>query len=183
MNRSVSVEVRANKIAAREEGAVLDSDEIVARPLTMPGVNGIKLKNPNIAIRWVECMARGGRNVELRKLAGFVVATPNDVEVPGIAFKDGVFRNGDVILMKIDRLAYLGSQKASIVAAQQRVSRKGITQKGAALLKETLANPTDAEGNSLAPAPSELRNKIQAFTPPVSEFPGLSEAEQEALSD
>jgi len=174
---------RQNRVNARAEGAQLDSDEIVAKPLMMPGVNNIKLKNSNIAIRWVNCQAKNGLQYQRWLLAGFVNATEADVEIPGIAFKNGAFINGDVLLMKIDRKLYLGACKLVSDVAKARVSRQAILQKGRNLVKETLANPTDEKGNSIGVAPQELRNKIQAFIPPLSDIPGLTEEERETLAD
>lgn len=141
---------------AREEAAFLFDDNIVAKPLAPSGIDNLKLKNPNLYVRWVNCSFQGGVMLEQAKAKGFVAATENDVEIPGIKPVNGVFRYMDTILMKIDRNAALGSMKANNIRALRQAERQTDKANNRRHLGEALGEVS---------APAEQKKKIQAFDP------------------
>lgn len=153
---------RLNILNARRQGAVLDDENIIAKPLNIPG-NQIKLKNPAMIPYWANCVVGKGRRVNQLKLAGFKVCGAADVaDAGGCELTDGHFKNDDLLLMMAPRDLYLGALKHNTHAAQARLSRGSILQQGQTELRKQVNSATDESGHAV---PNELKSKIQAFIP------------------
>lgn len=104
---------------------VADAD-IIARPLTDPDFTKMTPKNPQHSLRWVNRVhgnsGRGGRFDEA-KASGFRPALLADVkeEVPSTMRKDGSIICGDLILMLMDRVSYVGALKYNEQQAKNRL--------------------------------------------------------------
>jgi hypothetical protein len=106
-----SKNVPGAKVSPLEQGLVVSDDQIKAIPLSAPGWQNVKWKNPVISGRWVNYVAQKGQRFEEAVGQGYLVVKDTDAEVPGVPFKDGAFRKGDLILMKMDRARYIGAIK------------------------------------------------------------------------
>lgn len=152
-----------------KESPELD-DSIIARPLMMPEFLDLRPKNPAHTLRGVNLNHDKGSHYFKMKTAGFVDATPEDVlmrdgsPIQGNYVKDNRVIYGDLIVMKIDRLKYLGALKYNALTARQRVSRNAIAQQGGKMLREELSGTS---------APPELKAKIQTFVPSDAEVAGM----------
>jgi len=165
-----------NRRNALREGAVLFDESIQAKPLALPGKR-FRILNNNVSFRWINCGARGGMQVARMKAVGFEVAKATDIVFPGgdLPLTDGVFKNGDLLLMKIDKQKYLGALKNNALTAQDRVSRRGIAQTANAALRGrihiggdmSLNSETSAVPGTLSEvnAPQALKDKIVPFIP------------------
>lgn len=102
---------------------------VVAAPMSAPAIDQIKKLNPNIELRWVNrSVITSGtptRRFEECLAMGWVPATPADCIPPPGTMHDGVISAYDVILMKIDRRAYLGHMKWNNDRVNQAVRRSG----------------------------------------------------------
>lgn len=154
-----------NQQLAQNPGAIIPDSAIEARPLTLPNTLDVKLKNPNLAVKWVNRVAGGGRRIQDHLAMGFVMATPSDVDLPASMLKDGKYVDGDVVLMKIDRIKYVAALKYNELKAVQRVERKDQTQRARNNVREALAE---------VGAPAELAKKVQAFVPSQDETDSLT---------
>jgi hypothetical protein len=143
---------------------------VEAKPLTAPAFDQIKRKNPNIEIRWVNRSVSGSATPHLRyeqMLAmGWVPATPVDVEAPPGCLKDGHIQIYDVILMKIDRVKYLGAMRYNNERVNKAVRRPGQTAHASEML-----NKAFAEEGVLGKA----RGKVSVFVPGDKEIKQMSE--------
>lgn len=134
----------------------LGDETIVAKPLSSADFTNLRVKNPNISLRWVNRLAMDGIWYEQMKSMGFVNATVNDVEAPTFLLKDSAIIKGDLILMKIAKKDYLGALKYNVERATDRLTRRLKEEKGKQSLREALAE---------VGAPPELTKKISAFLP------------------
>jgi len=140
-------------------------EEIIARPLSNPDFTRLTKKNKNVEFRWVNRAAAAGQRYRQALAQGYVNATSADVDVPTVAFENGAFINGDLILMKIDRKVYLGAIKFNEEEALRKVSPAGVEAKTKAELQK-------AQGT--VSAPRDVKSKIQAFTPPIDSVNALT---------
>lgn len=139
LGQSIVTDVNANvpvdKQTARSispEAALLFNKSLVAKPLGVPSVCDIRVKNNEYRYRWVNRDGMGGRIYSQRKAQGFVNATNDDVEIlSGDAeTKDGELRSGDVILMKISAERYDAAIKANMVKAITYANARGFYTEG-----------------------------------------------------
>lgn len=141
---------------------VVDEFEgIEARPLQLPNFCDLVPTNSSIVIRWVNRVAGNpsGQRYHQMVAVGFVPAEigdakmPNGSPIPEHLLQDGRIINGDVVLMKIDRRAYLGGIKynneRAIKAATVHAAQKRETAR--------VADETKA--------PPDILNKLQVFAP------------------
>lgn len=115
------------------EAAILLNKSIVARPLMVPEVCSIRVKNTEYRYRWVNALSQNGRYYQQRKAQGFVNATSDDVELLGgdaVADK-GEIRAGDLILMKIRSDIYDAAIKYNMVKAATLTRARGMYLEGA----------------------------------------------------
>src|SRR5947209_5294500 len=101
------------KRALSPDAAILFDRSIVARPLMVPDVCSLHIKNTDYRYRWVNRLSQGGRFYMQRKSQGFINATPADVQVLGgdAAQDKGEITAGDLILMKIRSDIYDAAMK------------------------------------------------------------------------
>ena len=113
--------------------AILLNKSIVARPLMVPEVCSIRVKNTEYRYRWVNRDGQGGRIYTQRKTQGFINATNEDVEIMGgdASSKDGEIRAGDLILMKIRADLYDAAMKWNMQKADTMARTRGVMLEGA----------------------------------------------------
>lgn len=135
-----------------------------ATPLATPGFTQLKTKNQSLAFRWVNRGAGNGLRVSQMLSVGFTIATPVDVEVPGLEPVENKFTIGDLVLMKISKDKYNAALKYNDEMARHRVSRQSHKQQAGQALNTAL--------NEIGATP-ELKAKIAMFM--------LSDEEADAL--
>ena len=115
------------------DAAILFNKSIIARPLGIPQVCEVKIKNTEYRYRWVNRDGQGGRIYMQRRAQGFTNATNDDVEVLGgdAECRDGEIRAGDLILMKIQADKYDAAMKYNMVKARSQANMRGISLEGA----------------------------------------------------
>lgn len=115
------------------EAALLLNKSIVARPLMVPEVCSIRVKNTEYRYRWVNKAGRNGAMYMQRRAQGFVNATTDDVEVLGgdATSTNSAIEAGDVILMKIRADLYDGAMKWNMQKAAALQRTRGMYLKGA----------------------------------------------------
>lgn len=150
------------------EPSLVAEEGIVARPLTNPDfTEQVKLKNPGLAMRWVNRVAASGGRAEQMRFSGFRNAVPGtDVEAPPYMKRDNAIIYGDLILMVIDRKLLEGALLYNRQRATERVRRTDVTEKS----KSTLRNEIAAQGG----ASSELQRKLQMFAPGAADDKSVS---------
>lgn len=113
--------------------AILLNKSIVARPLMVPEVCSIRVKNTEYRYRWVNRDGQGGRVYTQRRAMGFINATTEDVEIMGgdASSKDGEIRAGDLILMKIQADRYDAAMKYNMQKAETLARTRGVGIEGA----------------------------------------------------
>ena len=121
--------------AARQishEAAILFDKAIIAKPLGVPNVCDVHIKNSGYRYRWVNRDGQGGRIYTQRRSQGFLNATTDDVAVLGgdVMDKDGEIRAGDLILMKIQPDKYDAAIKANMVKANGLTRARGFYTEG-----------------------------------------------------
>lgn len=150
---------------------------ITARPLQSPDFIALKPKNPNVRLRWVNRVAGDGMRMDEMSYAGFEPVKPDEVTMPnGTAcppalHRDGKVIKGDLICMKISRVAYDGALKSNFMRATSRLHSSTQLKNGQAQLRKVMQE-TGANRN-----PS-INSKLQAFQPGErdKDFPEESES-------
>lgn len=132
-----SPDIKVAKSATKEEIELISSlteadifsDAVVARPLGFGNSLQIKIKRAEYSYRWFNRYAANGSRYTFAKSSGFVNATAEDVEVDNEDFiKDGVIVVGDLILMKMPKLQYLGHIKANALKAEALINPKKLSE-------------------------------------------------------
>ena len=147
--------------------------DVTARPLQMPDFINIKPKNPGISLRWVNRavgVAQSTQRLDEMVFAGFVPAKPEEchipngkgsfVSVPTSLVKGANIIRGDLILMKIDKVAYEGALKYNWERSVSRLHPDRQLQTG----RKQLANAVTQQGVPRDVGRS-LASKLQAFRP------------------
>lgn len=126
------------------EAAILFNKSIVARPLMVPEVCSVHIKNTEYRYRWANRDGLGGRMYMQRRAQGFLNATGSDVEVLGgdVQDKDGEIRAGDLILMKIRADLYDSAIKSNMVKANVLSNARGFYMEGASSDVNSDASPS-----------------------------------------
>jgi len=142
-NANVAVDAPASRQIS-PEAAILFNKSIVARPLGVPQVCEIQVKNLDYRYRWVNRDGMGGRVYSQRKAQGFTNATNDDVVVLSgdVNTKDGEIRSGYVILMKIQADRYDSAMKANMVKADTLARARGFYLEGASSDVNSNASPS-----------------------------------------
>lgn len=153
-------------VAARIDAAELD-DSITARSLSMPDFINVKSKNPNLSFRWINHKAGDGLRYSQAVAQGWANATPTDCaiagqSIPTVYLKDGKIINGDLILMKIDRAAYLGALKNKHNQALHLAGASGHHREAARRV-----------GQEIGTMPKHAAGKINVFQPSATELDRL----------
>lgn len=118
--------------------------DIEAKPLRSPNFINLFPRNGNLCVRWVN-RAVGERESQMRYdqclAMGFINALPTDIYMvnpeTGVRtdcaqslIRDGKIMYGDLILMKIPRVDYLGALKWNEQSARRRVKKPGVSIEG-----------------------------------------------------
>jgi hypothetical protein len=144
---------------------VISDDMIEARPLVAEGWENIKYKNPNLAGRWIYCSGgKGNTRFDEAQATGYRVAKDTDCEVPGVPYRDGAFRKGDVILMVMDRNRYIGALKYKEQQSLLLSGRRDRTNQ----IRPAIRDPRT--GESVLPT---RRGKLEFFEPGKAELDRL----------
>ena len=149
-------------------------EQIEAKPLRSPNFLNLKPKNPNMSLffgnRAVGEKESGLRYDQLIAM-GFVPAKPEDVvTMEGLACppslcRDGRVMYGDLILLKMPRVDYVGNQKWNEQNARLRMKKPGVTLEGGG--KEHQAADSRLQPGPALPA--NLQSKVSMYVPPLAE--------------
>lgn len=115
------------------EAAIMFDKGLVARPLMVPEVAELNVKNNEYRYRWVNRLSQNGRYYMQRKAQGFTNATLADVEPLGndLVANESEIVAGDLILMKIQTERYDAAIKYNMEKAQTLTRARGMYLKDA----------------------------------------------------
>jgi hypothetical protein len=153
--------------------------DIVAKPLRPPNFMNMKHKNPNVSLFWGN-RAVGEKESGLRYdqllAMGFVPVKPEEVlqvmegrllPCPPSIARDGRVLYGDLILLKIAKVDYIGSQKWNEQTARLRVKKPGVAIEGDTQAADSRLQPQSTlealEHNK------RLQGKIKSYVPNLAE--------------
>jgi hypothetical protein len=145
--------------------AFVPDEQIIARPLIVPAAEQVKIKNRNCCYRWANRIAKEGESLRRWLAAGFTMAIPTvDVDVPAGLVRNGQIINGDLVLIKINRAAYIGALKYNEERAMARMAPGSVDKTARSTMNQALNDVN---------VPANLRGKVRTFVP--------SDAETEAV--
>jgi hypothetical protein len=132
LNGNVAAPQAGKKAVVSPEWAILHDASIVARPLMVPEVCSVHVKNLEYQYRWVFKDSRGLVYMQ-RRAQGFTNATTDDVDVLGgdITANNSEIMAGDVILMKIRKDLYEAAMKWNMQKALSLQRSRGMYLQGA----------------------------------------------------
>lgn len=164
INANVVLPNGNGKVLSRE-AAILMNKSIVARPLMVPEVCSIHIKNTEYMYRWVNNSSARGQMYMKRRFQGFVNATTDDVEVLGgdAVSDNGTITAGDLILMKIRADLYDAAIKANGEQALRLQRTRGMYLKGAN--PDVRSDETASRHTINSDIPEKARAKATAFIP------------------
>ena len=145
-------------------GNEIPESQIEARPLVDPGWSQPKWKKPGLVGRYCNYVAQKGMRLEEALAQGFRVAKDTDCEVPGVSFRDGAFRKGDVLLLVIDRVRYIGALKYKEEVSLQLAGKRKMSRQVRPLMRD----PRSGE-----PIGPQQRGKLEYFEPNKDELDAL----------
>jgi hypothetical protein len=153
-------------------------EQIEAKPLRSPNFINLVPKNPNLSLFWGN-RAVGEKESGLRYdqliAMGFVPAKPEDVlsnlghPCPPSICRDGRVMYGDLILLKIPRVDYVGALKWNEQNARNRIRKPGVTLEGG----RSEHQKDDARRQPID-ALASLPKKVSAYVPPLAEVDALT---------
>jgi len=146
-------------VAATPPAVTIDDDsDIVAKPLVSPDFTKLLPTNPAMSLRLVNRLALGGQRFEEARVQGFVVCKPSDIKnlTNLMTVKDGNVTYGDLIVMMMPRVDYIGAIKMNEQNARRRVSRAAVMGEGQELLASALNE---------VPGSRENKSKVKLFQP------------------
>lgn len=168
------------KPPAVQNEVMIPYDKIEAKPLRSPNFTNLKHRNPNMCLYWGN-RAVGEKESTMRYdqliSMGFVPAQPQDVLLangmacPPSLQRDGRVMYGDLILLMISRVDYVGQIKWNEQSARLRVKKPGVTiETGASQdvmsAQEMMKDTNDARKNMTAAA---FPKKVSTFVPALAE--------------
>lgn len=169
---NIITDVNANLVAPQPapratlspEAAILFNKSIIARPLMVPEVCSIRVKNTEYQYRWVNKAGRGGAMYTQRRAQGFTNATTDDVEVLGgdATANNGEITAGDVILMKIRADLYNAAIKYNMEKAAILQRTRGMYMQGGS---SDVNSDAVASKVSVAQEPFAHTGKADTFIP------------------
>ena len=135
-----------------------DDADIVAKPLVSPDFTKLQPTNPAMCLRLINRLALGGQRFEEARVQGFVVCKPSDIKglTNLMTIKDGNVTYGDLIVMMMPRVDYIGAIKQNEMNARRRVSRASVFGAG----QEQLATALNE-----VPGSRENKSKVKLFQP------------------
>lgn len=155
-----------------QEAALLFDKSVIARPLMVPEVCSILVKNTEYRYRWVNRDGQDGRIYTQRRAQGFINATKEDVDILGgdASDKDGEIRAGDLILMKIRADLYDAAIKYNMQKAMTLSRMRGVHLEGASSDIYADDNPQRV---SVSDEPFARSGKSAAFIPSSAEVEAM----------
>jgi hypothetical protein len=153
---------------------------IIAKPLRSPNFTNLKHKNPNMSLYWGN-RAVGEKESTMRYdqliSMGFLPAKPQDVLLangdpcPPSLQRDGRVIYGDLILLMISRIDYLGQIKWNEQSARLRVKRPGVTIETGASRDIMDASQISRDTNDARKGlvPSAFPHKVSTYVPSLAE--------------
>lgn len=140
------------------------NEAVIARPLSFGNALDFKVKRHEYAYRWFNRYGQNGARYTWAKANGFVNADSNDVEVVNEdAIKDGHIMVGDLILMKMPKLEYMGKMRYNHERSEQLINAKKLAESERAkveALPEIRRSGTDKQG----------KPKVGIYIPPIGEI-------------
>jgi hypothetical protein len=160
-------------------------DQIEAKPLRSPNFINLYPTNPNLSLFWGN-RAVGEKESGLRYdqliAMGFIPASPPDVfsrnpytgqknPCPPSIVRDGRIMYGDLILLKIPRVDYVGSQKWNEQTARLRVKKPGVTMETGASkdIRSASELRSDTDDSRKTTAPAGFPKKVSTYVPQIAE--------------
>lgn len=152
-------------------------EQIEAKPLRAPNFISLKPKNPTLCLYWGN-RAVGEKESGLRYdqliAMGFVPASPMDVMTlaggvcPPSICRDGRIMYGDLILLKIPRVDYIGALKWNEQSARQRVRKPGVAIDTGASKDIGGREVLQSDGRA-SMQPAGFPRKVSAYVPDLAE--------------
>jgi hypothetical protein len=130
-------------------------------------------KNPELTLRWGNCVAGGGLRLSQLVYSGFEIFKPDELmmkkggEIPAMMIKDGRVMYGDLVATKISKAKYFGALKHNHNSAVASANRTRMTQDDAKQVTQEIL-----KGKS-----NEIASKIRAYVPSEQELKALTETE------
>lgn len=174
---NVVTDVNANLVAPQAppkatlspEAAILFDKSIVARPLMVPEVCSIRVKNLEYRYRWVNKSGRNGFMYTMRRNQGFINATSDDVELLGgdAVCTNGEITAGDVILMKIRADLYDAAMKYNMQKAFTLQRTRGMFLQNASsdVMSDDVAQKVSIAQESFGKGAEPSKRSAPAFIP------------------
>lgn len=133
VNANIASPQQPKRQVLSPEAALLFDPSVISRPLMVPEVCSIRVKNLEYRYRWVNYSGRNGQVYMQRKAQGFTNATAEDVDLLGgdATLDGGSFRAGDLILMKIRADIYDAAMKWNMEKALVLQRTRGMYLQGA----------------------------------------------------
>src|ERR1700756_2092693 len=157
---------------------IIPDDQIVAKPLRAPNFISLKPVNPNLSLFWGN-RAVGEKESGLRYdqliAMGFAPAMPQDVKTmnglpcPPSICRDGRIMYGDLILLKIPRVDYVGALKWNEQSARQRVRKPGVAIEKSATRDIGGRSVLDDPGGRRSETPVGFPRKVTPYVPELAE--------------
>lgn len=150
VNANVESPSSPRRSSLSPEAAILFNKAIVARPLMVPEVCSIRVKNTEYRYRWVNFAGRNGAVYMQRKAQGFTNASNEDVEILGgdATATNGEIRAGDVILMKIRADLYDAAMKWNMEKA-------ALLQRSRGMYLQNASNDVNSDAKATAVSVSQ----------------------------
>ena len=152
-------------------------DQIVAKPLRAPNFLNLKAKNPAMSLYWGN-RAVGDDESHLRYdqliSMGFQPAKPDQVltmdgkPCPPSIQRDGRIMYGDLILLIMPKVDYVGALKYNAQSAEMRVRRFGSTR------TEGDGKQTESALGDITRSKAGREGKIRPYIPPLTETEALT---------
>lgn len=164
INANVMLPEGHGKVLSRE-AALLFNKSVVARPLMVPEVCSVHVKNTEYMYRWVNNGSMRGQMYMKRRFQGFVNATTDDVDVLGgdVVSDNGTITAGDLILMKIRGDLYDAHIKSNMEQALRLQRTRGMYFKGAS--SDVMSDSVATRHTVVSDLPERARAKAVPFIP------------------
>jgi len=160
--------------------AVIPYEQVEAKPLRQPNFVNLRHKNPNMSLYWGN-RAVGEKESQLRfdqlVAMGFVPAKPENIFLssgeacPGSLRKDGRVIYGDLILLEMPRVDYIGQLKWNEQTARMRVKKPGVMMNTGASqdMKDASQMVRDTNDARKSMAPAGFPSKVSTYVPQLAE--------------
>jgi hypothetical protein len=129
--------------------------------------------NPELVLRWGNCVAGGGLRLSQLVYSGFEIYKPDEVrmkngsKIPDMMIKDGRVMYGDLVACKISKQKYYGALKHNHNSAVASANRTRVSQEDAQQVTQEIR-----KGST-----NEIASKIRAYVPTEQELAALTKPE------